>query len=422
MLKVPWAGSITGGIEPRAPTPVPSLDEPTPTARDYRDAVLRAMPDGLCVLDCEGRVTQANDAALLMLGFTREQLVGASLHDLVHPLSPGGEPRPAHRSPLLQALALGTELHADDEVFLRRDGTVLRVSFCSAPYVTATGRNGAVVVFNDGGPRAGRRERAEDHLAALACVGRIRQALDGGRVVLYAQPIVSVATGRTIQHELLVRILGADGEVVLPAAFLPVAERHGLIRAIDRRVIALAFAHASAGHPVHVNISADSIGDPELLHVMREHLERTGADPELLVLELTETALIEDERAAVAFANAVVGMGCTVALDDFGTGYSGFRYLKHLPAQVLKIDREFVRDLGGDADPTSTEVVKAIVSLARATGKTTIAEGVETPAVLEAIRELGVDCAQGWLFGRPAPADDVLPERRGARVASSASA
>ncbi len=371
------------------------------------------MPDGLCVLDCDGRVTQVNDAALLLLGFERDDLVGAALHDLVHPVDPHGRLRTADRSPLLRALADGTELQSDDELFLRGDGSHLRVSFCSAPYLTADGRKGAVVVFNDGGPLRDRALGTAERRAAEECVRGIRQALDLGRVVLYAQPIVSVATGATIQHELLVRIVDPDGEVVLPAAFLPVAERHGLIRAIDRRVIALAFAHAAEGHPVHVNISADSIGDPELLHVVREHLVRTGIDPGLIVLELTETALIENEQAAVAFAEAVVGMGCAVALDDFGTGYSGFRYLKHLPVQVLKIDREFVRDLDGMEAATSMEVVKAIVSLARAMGKTTIAEGVETRAVLEAVRSLGVDCAQGWLFGRPAPALEVLPRRSG---------
>ena len=137
---------------------------------------------------------------------------------------------------------------------------------------------------------------------------------------------------------------GTDGALIPPGDFLPAAEKHGAIRDIDRWVIAQGADLAARGIDVEINISAASIGDPGLIADIERELERTGADPSRLVFEITETALIEETELAVALAERLRRLGCRFALDDFGSGYGGFHYLKHLPMDFLKIDREFIRD------------------------------------------------------------------------------
>ena len=206
---------------------------------------------------------------------------------------------------------------------------------------------------------------------------------------------------------------GRDGELIAPSAFLPAAEKHGAIRDIDRWVIAKGADIAARGIDVEINISAASIDDPSLIADIEHELERTGADPARLVFEITETALVEKTEVAVALAEHLRTLGCRFALDDFGSGYGGFHYLKHLPMDFLKIEREFIRDaLTNDADQ---HVIHAIVGLARGFGLQTIAEGVEDQATLELLRDFGVDHAQGFHLGRPAPlpaAEKAHPARR----------
>jgi len=170
----------------------------------------------------------------------------------------------------------------------------------------------------------------------------------------------------------------------------------------------MALVHAAAGFHVAVNLSADSISDPSLFRFVEERLRANAVDPRMVIFEITETALIHNEAIAQAFIEKVRGLNCAVALDDFGTGYGSFRYLKHLPVNLLKIDQEFVRDLDGAASKVNRHVIRAIVTLARGMGQKTIAEGVETQSALAQLRELDVDYAQGYLFARPVPADYIF--------------
>lgn len=181
------------------------------------------------------------------------------------------------------------------------------------------------------------------------------------------------------------------------------------MRDIDRRVFELAIGYAAAGHPVAINVSAESISEPGLFPRVEAQLAAHQIDPQLIMFEVTETALVHNEGVAQVFIENVRRLGCGVALDDFGTGYGSFRYLKHLPVNVIKVDQEFVRDLDGETSMLNRHVIQATVTLARGMGHKTIAEGVETESALATIRELGVDYAQGYLFARPAPADQVLP-------------
>jgi diguanylate cyclase (GGDEF)-like protein/PAS domain S-box-containing protein len=237
----------------------------------------------------------------------------------------------------------------------------------------------------------------------LTWVGRIRRAIEAERLVLHSQPIVSLATGETVGEELLVRMADDTGELVMPSAFLPTAERFGLIRDIDRWVVSRALELIDAGRRVSVNLSARSVSDPELTSRVEQGLRRAGADPALLVFEITETAAAADMEDVRAFAERVQRLGCGLALDDFGTGFGSFIYLKHLPVSELKIDMEFVRHVSHSR--ADRRLVESIVMIAQALGVRTVAEGVEDEATLGLLRKYGVDFAQGWHLGAPAPVE-----------------
>jgi diguanylate cyclase (GGDEF)-like protein len=235
---------------------------------------------------------------------------------------------------------------------------------------------------------------------ALVWAERIRAAIDEGRLTLHAQPIVDVATGERLREELLVRLLDEQGGVLPPAQFLPVAESFGLIEEIDLWVVDRALELAAAGRPVSVNLSARSIGDPEITRRVWGAVA-AGLAPENILFEITETTLAGNMDEAVGFAERLGRIGCPLALDDFGTGFGSFLYLKSLPVNCLKIDMEFVRDLA--ASRAAREVVRAVVGIARGLGQCTIAEGVEDGLTLRLLRDLGVDQAQGYALGRPEP-------------------
>lgn len=240
----------------------------------------------------------------------------------------------------------------------------------------------------------------------LLWLGRLRRALTEDLFVLHAQPIVDLATATVVQHELLIRMIGDDGALIAPYEFLPTAERYGLIPDVDRWVLHAAAALVAKGHAVQINISAGTLSDPDIGACAERELVDAGAPASRLAFEITETALIGNEALAAGFVDRVRSLGCRVALDDFGTGYAGFHYLKSFRVDCLKIDREFIADLL--TDPTSRQVVKAVVQLAAGFGLQTVAEGVEDGATLDELRALDVGYAQGFYFGRPAPALEVL--------------
>jgi diguanylate cyclase (GGDEF)-like protein/PAS domain S-box-containing protein len=240
---------------------------------------------------------------------------------------------------------------------------------------------------------------------------RIRAALQDDALLLYQQPIVELATGKVSQHELLIRMEGPDGSVVLPEEFLPVAERFDLVQAIDRWVVRQAIQllaeSQQAGRELvlEVNLSGRSMGDAELFELLEHDLKSTGIDASRLVLEITETAAIENMEEARAFAERLAALGCRLALDDFGSGFGSFYYLKHLPFDYLKIDGDFVRNLC--STPVDQAVVRSIVQIAKSVGYETIAEFVADEPTLQAVREYGVHFAQGFHIGAPAPIESL---------------
>ncbi len=232
----------------------------------------------------------------------------------------------------------------------------------------------------------------------LTWVERIRTALAEDRFVLFGQPIVDLRSDLVTNHELLIRMLSEDGEIIAPGEFLPTAERFGLIGEIDHWVTQHGLRLAIDGERVTINLAGPSIGDERILGMLEEAIA-DGLNPGNVIFEITETAAVSSFERAELFAERLKGMGCDLALDDFGTGFGSFTYLKHLNARYLKIDLQFVRDLV--TNETDQTVVKAIVDIAHSLEKKTIAEGVEDAATLTALKDRGVDFAQGFFLGRP---------------------
>jgi diguanylate cyclase (GGDEF)-like protein/PAS domain S-box-containing protein len=245
----------------------------------------------------------------------------------------------------------------------------------------------------------------------LTWTERIRKALDEDLFVLYCQPILDLRSNEISQYELLLRMPGTSGELLLPASFLYTAERHDLIRGIDRwvmsRAIQLIADERRAGRDLRleVNVSGRSVADPELPGFIVEQLEAASVDPAQLILEVTETAAIGNMDEARRFVARLTDIGCCFALDDFGAGFGSFYYLKYLSLDYLKIDGEFIRNL--PASRTDQLILRSIVQMANGLGKMTIAEFVGNQETLQLLREHGVHYAQGYHVGRPRPLNQL---------------
>jgi PAS domain S-box-containing protein len=376
------------------------------SARNYLRAVTDSMGEGLFTLDSDGCASYMNQVALDLLCWPWEELQGRELHPILHTQRLDGSPMPIDECPMFHARRDATPIHVESDVFIRHDGSRLPVAYTVSPFATEDGIEGCVVVFEDITDRLATAKRVERDLEKLAQLERIQEALTKDGLVLYSQPIIDLHTGEIVQRELLIRMRDASvpgdaSRLKPPAEFLPVAEEFGLITEIDRWVIDRGIEIAATGLAVEVNVSGRSISDPGLVDHIRRAIQRTGADPAKIVFEITETALVSDEPAARQFVESLHALGCKVALDDFGTGYGGFTYVKQLPVDFLKIDIEFVRDV--QTNSASRNVIQAIVNLAAGFDLKTVGEGVEDEASLHLIRKLGVDYAQGFHVGRPAP-------------------
>jgi diguanylate cyclase (GGDEF)-like protein/PAS domain S-box-containing protein len=250
-------------------------------------------------------------------------------------------------------------------------------------------------------------DRQERMLSRMTWADRIREALVTHSFVLHSQPVMSLTGDPVARCELLLRMLGDDGDVIPPGSFLFIAERFDLIQEIDRWVVSRAIEilaeQQAAGNEVVlcVNLSAKSVTDPRLPDHIADELSAHGADGRGLCFEVTETAAVVNIDRARQFARRIAELGCEFALDDFGAGFASFYYLKHLAFDLLKIDGEFVTDLANSL--TNQLVVKAVVDIARGLGKRTIAEFVEDAETLELLRGMGVDFAQGYHIAKPAP-------------------
>ena len=236
----------------------------------------------------------------------------------------------------------------------------------------------------------------------------IKDALKERRFVLAYQPIFRLETGRTAHYEALIRLRDDAGGLVGPTAFLPAAEQFGLLPQLDAWVVdeVLETLRGRDDVEVFVNLSGASLGEEGHLLALEERIRESGIGTGRLAFEVTETTAVRDMIAAREWMRRLRDLGCRFALDDFGIGFSSFSYLQSLPADYVKIDGSFIRDL--DTNLANRALVRAIDTVAHTLGKETIAEQVEDLAAVQVLRDLGVEFGQGFALGEPRP---ELPPR-----------
>ena len=247
-----------------------------------------------------------------------------------------------------------------------------------------------------------RRFADQPQRGPVSCDGGIREALQEGRFAVYAQPIVELQSGETVHHELLIRLCTADGRIVSSDLFLPVAEELSLLRRIDRWMLGHTALLAGCGIPVAVNLSAQSLAQPWLIGEFRAELSRAGADPSLIIVALTETALHANGRSAQGFARGLRSLGGRIALLGFDPGRGDLSSATGLPVDLLALGCELLQRKAG------RRFVREVVDLARESGRRTVAEGVEDEPTLRMLRELGVDYAQGHEIAEPGPIHEIV--------------
>jgi len=338
--------------------------------------------DLLCTANADGYFTSLNTGWERVLGWTREELKSRPFIDFVHP---------SDRERTLEQSARVS--HRDYEFVnfenrYRAKGGTWRWLRWNA---RSDGSTWFAVAFDVTEEKE--RER------------RLRRSLTDEYLLAYSQPIVEQWDGSVAQEELLVRMRAPseEGGILTPDEFLPDAERYGLISVVDRWMVSRGVAMALRGRRAEVNLSAQSIGDADFAAELEEAVMRAGSAAENLILEITETAALEHLDAAREFAVRLTRLGCRFALDDFGTGFGSLTHLRRLPVRYLKIDSSFVQNIVHDVEDQG--LVRGIVAIARELGVLTVGEGVEDEGTLSLLRESGVDYAQGFLLGCPAPLD-----------------
>ena len=237
----------------------------------------------------------------------------------------------------------------------------------------------------------------------LELIADLRRALDEDELVVYYQPKAALATGRVVAVEALVRWQHPERGLILPDAFIPLAENTGLMRPLTLQVLDRALAQCRAWDlGVSVNVSTRNLLDPTLPEAVDALLEHHGVPADRLELEITETTIMADPARAKAVLDRLRAMGVDLAVDDFGTGYTSLRWLRELPVTTLKIDKSFVMDF-------DSVIVSSIVQLGRSLGLQVVAEGVEDAASWEQLRALGCDLVQGYYLSRPQPEAVLTP-------------
>ncbi|WP_237774278.1 putative bifunctional diguanylate cyclase/phosphodiesterase [Actinosynnema sp. ALI-1.44] len=265
----------------------------------------------------------------------------------------------------------------------------------------AAGRN-RVTVYEQG--------HYTDTALRVSVLDRLRGALQDGGFALHAMPMVKLASGRVVGHELLLRLEDNKHPRLGPGEFLPAAERSDLVLDIDRWVAGTAIdalvEHPYPGLRFNVNVSGRTLEDEDFGDFVLDRIAAAGVAPGRLGFEITETAAVTNLDAARSLAQQLRASGCRITLDDFGSGFGSFVHLKQLPITGLKIDGEFVH--GIDYGSRDTVLVSGIVDIARGLGLSVVAEWVERPTQVQALSRLGVRVAQGFHLGRPEPLNALL--------------
>ncbi|MGV2114394.1 sensor domain-containing protein [Agrobacterium salinitolerans] len=252
----------------------------------------------------------------------------------------------------------------------------------------------------------------------------LRHAIDRGELELHYQPKVFLQNGTIFGSEALLRWCHPERGMIPPDRFIPIAEETGLITDLGRWVLHEACGTAAAlnadGQPLHkvaINLSAREFQSAELPKLVADCLDRTGCRADWIEIEITESLLLDDKERALEILHELRGLGISIAIDDFGTGYSALNYLAHFPIDTLKIDRSFINGAG----ERSSELVKAILLIARCLGQSVVAEGVESFEQAAFLTANGCEAAQGFLYGKPMPKTEIMKLLRSSRSLSLAS-
>jgi diguanylate cyclase (GGDEF)-like protein len=261
------------------------------------------------------------------------------------------------------------------------------------------------------GVEAYQSERDRHSRDRLVLAGELLPAVERGEIELWVQPQVDTATGALVAVEGLVRWRHPEHGLLLPGAFIPAVEQSHIMRPLTDHLVRealraqAAWAREGLLLPVAVNLAAANLLDPELPERIARLLAEQGADPSVLRLEVTETAVMADAERGTVILDALRELGVGLSLDDFGVGYSSLAMLKQLPIDELKLDRTFAQGMASDARDAA--VVTAAMSLSRPFGVKVVAEGVETPVAFTALRIASVPTVQGYGIARPMPADEL---------------
>jgi diguanylate cyclase (GGDEF)-like protein len=396
----------------------------------YRSLVEQAVnggaPAAVLLLDVD-RFKEVNDALGHERGDLLLQELGARLHrvcegEVVARLG-GDEFAILLAGSAEEASALAARIHAALEEPFDLNGFALEIA--ASIGVAASPEHGAdvdtlvqhadVAMYVAKGAHAGTStydpEQDTNDAARLALAGELRRALDDDELVVHYQPKADLGTGEISGVEALVRWEHPSRGFIPPDEFIPIAERTGLIKTLSRYVLAAALRErsrwAAAGHDLHVavNLTIPDLLDQDLPDRIAALLDETGVSPDDLELEITESTILADPLRVRQNLDRLNELGLSLAIDDFGTGYSSLAYLKRLPVSTIKIDRSFVMDmLESDSDAA---IVRSTIELGRNLGLRVVAEGVETEEAWNALREHGCTLAQGYLIGKPMPAEEL---------------
>lgn len=375
----------------------PSTASGNPAGELFR-AIAECSQDAIVATAPDGTVIWWNSAAEQLYGYPGREAIGRSIAKLIFP-----EQSVARERKMRFSVLGGEPADHYEAEHRRRDGSLVSVGLSLSPLHDPGGRLiGVSMVAHDIGERKRRERQLVRQVARHAHLQRIQWALAEQRLLLYGQPLVDLRSGLATRHEVLLRLPPdqGDGDVVAAAEFLPVAEEFGLIRELDRWVLENVFP-LLRDRRLHVNLCGQSIADPETAVTIERGLRAHGCDPSWLTIEASEKLVHEDPDAMREFAARMERLGCGLALDDLAEPSSAAMRLEQLPARYVKIDRSLVAQLPkGRSDQ---QQVRSIVQTARAFGAKTIADGLETQASLSLLKRTGVDYAQGFLLGHPAP-------------------
>lgn len=367
------------------------------------DQFLRIVASRLyaCLRPCDSVARQSGDEFIVLLNelTTREEAARIAQNILISV----AQPWHVNESDIHATCSIGISIAPSDATDA---DTMLRHADAAMFRAKALGRNNyrhfTVNLKNDAVDR-------------LEWIKRLRNALSAGEFTLHYQPKVEVLSGRVVGVEALLRWRSADGALVPPGEYIPLAEEIGLIVPIGEWVLNEACtvnrAWQIAGYrpvPVSVNISAIQLERSDLVDKVMHALQQTGLAPQYLELEITESALMSDVDQSIKTLEQLRALGVRTSIDDFGTGYSSLSYLKRFAVDTLKIDRSFIGNITTDRD--NAGIVQAIISLAHTLGLTVIAEGVETADEYRYLSARGCDQIQGYYTGRPVPAPEIAEQ------------